>query len=56
MMEARAVGCQLSLKVWPVGSDEPLEPQMTVIDDSVAAGILGVTTAAIRSRLTVLDC
>jgi len=43
MMEAGAVGDQLSLKVWKVGDLEPAVPQMTATDNTFTAGEFGLT-------------
>ena len=46
MMEAGAVGNQLSLKAWRVGEPEPLLPQLTAVDSTFQSGTFGVAAAA----------
>lgn len=39
---AGAVGSELSVKVWPVGSEEPGAPQVTLIDSTYSNGQIGL--------------
>ncbi|NLG42755.1 MAG: PEP-CTERM sorting domain-containing protein [Phycisphaerae bacterium] len=41
-LTAGAVGTELSIKVWPVGSPEPASPQVTLIDATFTSGQIGL--------------
>jgi hypothetical protein len=41
-LTAGAVGSELSIKVWPVGSPEPPTPQVTLIDSTYTNGQVGL--------------
>jgi hypothetical protein len=42
IIEGRAVGPHLSMKIWEAGADEPDEPQLSVFDTTYETGMLGV--------------
>jgi hypothetical protein len=44
VMEATAVGPHLSMKIWPVGDEEPAQPQISIVDHTLALGSVGVTS------------
>ena len=44
IVEATAVGPQLSIKIWKTGDDEPAEPQLFVMDDAFTSGELGLVS------------
>jgi len=41
-LTAGAIGSELSVKVWPVGSQEPVVPQVILIDTTYANGQIGL--------------
>jgi hypothetical protein len=41
-LTAGAVGSELSVKVWPVGTQEPADPQVTLIDATYSNGQIGL--------------
>ena len=58
VIEAGAIGDEISIKVWQAGDQEPSEPQLVIHDDVLTAGQIGfapaISTAAI-SKPTRLD-
>jgi hypothetical protein len=41
-LTAGAIGSELSVKVWPVGSQEPTAPQVTLTDTTYSSGQIGL--------------
>jgi hypothetical protein len=52
-MEFGAVGNQFSMKAWKLGDPEPAVPQFTAIDDTYAAGVVGVTASVFTNNISV---
>lgn len=44
VVEATAVGPNLSMKVWSVGDEEPAQPQISIVDHALTLGSLGVVS------------
>ncbi|HEY3246543.1 MAG TPA: hypothetical protein VGM03_24625 [Phycisphaerae bacterium] len=45
ILEGRAVGTDLSLRIWAVDGEEPTEPQLTAVDATYSSGALGLFIA-----------
>jgi hypothetical protein len=52
-MEFGAVGNEFSMKAWKVGDPEPAAPQFTAVDNTYAAGLVGVTASVFTNNISV---
>jgi hypothetical protein len=53
VMEFGAVGNEFSMKAWKVGDPEPAAPQFTAVDNTYAAGLVGVTASVFTNNISV---